>query len=102
MNGLFKKVTAGAFEEPPKSYSSDLRNLITSMIRVNPKDRPSCDQILRTPEMQAKMKQLKLVKLDIKAMKEERRPSLLNTIKLPKNLTNLTNRLPKAQYDNDH
>jgi NIMA (never in mitosis gene a)-related kinase 1/4/5 len=43
MNGLFKKVTLGVFDDPPKHFSADLRNLVTSMIRVNPKDRPSSD-----------------------------------------------------------
>jgi hypothetical protein len=66
------------------------------MIKVNPKDRPSCDQILRSPEVIAKMKQLKMVKIDKEAMREERRPSLLSTIKLPKNLKNLDKRLPKS------
>lgn len=47
MNGLFKKVTAGIFEEPPKLYSPELIKLIISMIRVNPKERPTSDQILR-------------------------------------------------------
>lgn len=43
MNGLYKKVTQGQFDEPPKNYSPELVKLITSMIKVNPKDRPSCD-----------------------------------------------------------
>lgn len=43
MNGLFQKVTAGFFDDPPKHFNSDLTNLVKSMIRVNPKDRPSCD-----------------------------------------------------------
>jgi NIMA (never in mitosis gene a)-related kinase len=51
MNGLFKKVTAGMFDDPPKIYSSELTNLIKQMIRINPKDRPSCDQILRQPDV---------------------------------------------------
>ena len=62
MNGLFKKVTAGMFDDPPKIYSSELTNLIKQMIRINPKDRPSCAQILRQPDVQTKMKQLKLFK----------------------------------------
>ena len=66
------------------------------MIRVNPKDRPSCDQILRMPEVQTKMKQLKLYKPNLKELREERKPILLQTIKLPKNLMNLKDRLPKS------
>jgi len=98
MNGLFKKVTLGVFDEPPKHFSSELRNLVTSMIRVNPKDRPSSEQLLRLPEVQLKMKQLKLIKPRAD-MREERRPSLLQTIKMPKNLKNLENRLPKSNYE---
>ena len=41
MNGLFKKVTEGSFVEPPKVFSPELIKLITSMIKTNPKDRPS-------------------------------------------------------------
>jgi len=70
------------------------------MIKINPKDRPSCDQFLRMPEVQTKMKQLKMIRPDRDALREERRPSLLQTIKLPKNLKNLDKRLPKSQYDN--
>jgi NIMA (never in mitosis gene a)-related kinase len=100
MNGLFKKVTLGVFDDPPKHFSPEMRNLVTSMIRVNPKDRPSSDQILRMPEVQIKMKQLKLINTN-KDIKEERRPSLLQTIKLPKNLKNLDSRLPKSNYETD-
>jgi hypothetical protein len=32
-------------------------------------------------------------------MKEERRPSLLQTIKMPKNMKHLDARLPKANYE---
>ena len=99
MNGLYKKVTQGQFEEPPKNFSPDLVKLISSMIKINPKDRPSCDQILRQPEVITKMKQLKMIKIDKEAIREERRPSLLQTIKLPKNLKNLDKRLPKSQYE---
>lgn len=40
-----------------------------------------------------------MIKTNKEAMRDERRPSLLQTIKLPKNLKNLEHRLPKSQYD---
>ena len=98
MNGLFKKVTTGIFDEPPKMYSNDLVKLITSMIKVNPKDRPSCNQILRTNEVQLKMKQFNLNKPD--QLSDDKKASLLQTIKLPKNMKNLSDRLPRPQYEN--
>lgn len=99
MNGLFKKVTTGAFEEPPKVFSSELVKLITSMIKVNPKDRPSPEQILRTPEMQAKMRDLGMVRKNLQEIRETRNPSLLKTILMPKNLKNLGDRLPRPHYE---
>ena len=36
MNGLYKKVTNGQFEEPPKTYSPELIKIITSMIKIKP------------------------------------------------------------------
>jgi NIMA (never in mitosis gene a)-related kinase len=54
MNELFNRVTAGVFESLPKSYSPDLTSLISSMIRVNPKDRPTAEQLLQTPTVKLK------------------------------------------------
>jgi NIMA (never in mitosis gene a)-related kinase 1/4/5 len=51
MNSLYKRVVKGTYDEAPSTYSRELLNLIYSMIRINPKDRPSCDEILRTPEV---------------------------------------------------
>jgi len=60
MKGLFKKVIEGVFEEPPKTYSQELTRTIKCMIKVNPKDRLSAEQLMRLPEVQQKIKQLKL------------------------------------------
>ena len=45
MQGLFKKVVAGAFPELPKVYSSDLSGVIKALLQVNPGLRPTCGTI---------------------------------------------------------
>jgi hypothetical protein len=68
------------------------------MIKVNPKDRPSPEQILRTTEMQSKMRALDMVRNNLKEIRETKNPSLLKTIHMPKNLKNLGDRLPRSNY----
>lgn len=46
MNGLYKKVLKGAYPEIPKKYTKDLADVIMKMLSVEPRFRPSCDQIL--------------------------------------------------------
>jgi NIMA (never in mitosis gene a)-related kinase 1/4/5 len=49
MNSLYKKVVKGIFDEAPSNYNRDLLKLIYSMIKIDPKNRPTCDEILRLP-----------------------------------------------------
>jgi NIMA (never in mitosis gene a)-related kinase len=51
MQGLHKKVTQGTFDDPPDTYSTELIDIIKSMIKVNPKDRPSCEELLNNLEL---------------------------------------------------
>jgi NIMA (never in mitosis gene a)-related kinase 1/4/5 len=61
MQSLMKKVTTGDYEDIPKNlYSHELTRVIASMLKVNPKERPSCDMILKTTEVVNKIDQLKL------------------------------------------
>jgi NIMA (never in mitosis gene a)-related kinase 1/4/5 len=56
MSGLFQKVTAGVYQDPPKLFTPALTQVVTSLIKLNHKERPSCAQLLRRPEIQAKIK----------------------------------------------
>jgi NIMA (never in mitosis gene a)-related kinase 1/4/5 len=49
MNSLYKKVVKGIFDEAPSNFNRDLLKLIYSMIKIDPKNRPTCDEILRLP-----------------------------------------------------
>ena len=49
MAGLCQKVTRGQFDPIGSQYSIDLQQIVKSCLQVNPKNRPSCEQILATP-----------------------------------------------------
>ena len=46
MNGLYKKIIKGAYPEIPKKYTKDLAEVISKMLNVQSKLRPSCAQLL--------------------------------------------------------
>jgi NIMA (never in mitosis gene a)-related kinase len=94
MEGLFKKILKGVYPRIPNQYSAELANVVKSLITVTPELRPSCDKILEMPIMVQKIRQL--FPNDISSISIE--TSLLKTIRLPKNLMNLTDKLPKPNY----
>ena len=42
MPGLYKKVIRGLYPDLPSTYTADLKNLVRSLLQVNPSLRPSC------------------------------------------------------------
>ncbi len=49
IQSLYKKVLAGSFPRIPLEYSNDLSNLVNSLLRQNPNERPSTESILSNP-----------------------------------------------------
>ena len=68
------------------------------MIQVAPQMRPSCDQILKMQIVKKKMAELFP---DTDFEQEESQFNLLQTIRVPKNLLYLTDRLPKPNYNSE-
>ncbi len=95
MKGLYTKVISGKYDPIGSQYSQDLKNILKSCLQVRSSERPNCDQILAMPGL---LNHLTGTLNDIEALKEETE-SLLRTIKLPRNLGMITERLPAAQYD---
>jgi len=98
MAGLYKKVLKGIYPKIPTHFSSDLNSVIKGLLTVNPSARPSCDQILQMPVIR-KMGQ-RIFKED--AFEEEcqwTQAELLSTIRVPRNLLYLTDKLPKPSYE---
>jgi NIMA (never in mitosis gene a)-related kinase len=96
MSGLSQKVTRGIYDPIPPTYSSDLSNVIKSCLQVDPTKRPSCDKILATPGLLNHITgTLKDLDFEIESTANT---EMLSTIRCPRNLGMITERLPKPQY----
>jgi NIMA (never in mitosis gene a)-related kinase len=101
MKGLYEKVLKGKYPKINDRYSTDISDLLKLLFSVDPKKRPSCDEILHNKIV---IKRLDFLNSggttndnpDLISMDEN---TLLRTIRLPKNLIFLSNKLPKANYD---
>ena len=98
--GLYKKVIAGKYNKINSKYSNDMNELLKLLFKVNPKERPTCGEILRHPLIQKRIDffkaQLGLDKENIDMMDDN---ELLKTIRLSKDLVGLQEKLPKANYN---
>ena len=95
MKGLFNKVIKGVYPKIPAMFSSDLSGMIGTLLKVDPKKRPSAEQILHMPVFIAKYNE----RAHKSGVFGEESKELIGTIKVPKNLSLLTERLPASQYD---
>ena len=96
MKGLYNKVIKGVYPKIPATFSSDLSGMIATLLKVDPKKRPSTEQILHLPVFIAKYNESQRSRSG--AFGEESK-ELIGTIRVPKNLSLLTERLPASQYD---
>ena len=98
--GLYKKVRAGKYNKINSKYSNDMNNLLKLLFKVNPKERPSCGEILKNPLIQKRIdfftSQIGLDRDNIDKMDDN---ELLKTIRLSKDLIGLQEKLPKANYN---
>lgn len=90
---LYKKVTRGVYDSIPSTYSKDMSTIIGLLLQVNPANRLNCDQILSHDII---LKHMKVDTGDIYS-EENTKFALLNTIKLPKNMNEINQRLPKKK-----
>lgn len=100
MEGLYNKVTKGQFSKIPDRFSSDVFDMVKLLLQVAPEQRPTCgnlnyiikDQILKHSHIAKRTDNLKFTD------EEPTNQNLLQTIKIPKNLLVLPDRLPQPNY----
>ena len=101
MDNLYKKVIHGQYGRINKKYSNDIVDIIISLLRVNPSERPSCDQILKLDTVMERIDFFKdregFVDDSLDEMDDDQ---LLKTLRFTKNLLYLSEQLPDPNYYN--
>jgi hypothetical protein len=95
MSGLYKKVLKGIYPKIPEHYSMDLTSILHMLLQVSPMNRPSCSGILQS---QIVKRRIELLFPDKNCL-DDSPNKLLQTIRIPRDLLYLTDKLPKPCYD---
>jgi len=96
---LKRAVVAGRYQPIPQKYSSPLHRVIAQMLKVNARERPSADQLLRSADLSAKLHLDEITVVHAaQPSREQAFMQLMETIKVPQNLRKLNVALPKPCY----
>ena len=103
MEKLYNKVIKGQYGKISERYSDDIKEIIKFMLKPNPSDRPSCAQILNHDLVKKRLEFFKAqAGFDEEHYSDIDERVLLKTIRIPKNILFLTERLPEANYGNEN
>lgn len=91
MKGLYAKVVAGRYDPIHNMFSKDFRDVIGACLKVRSTDRPTTEKILAMPGL---LNHLTGTLDDIEALKDDN-DNLLKTIRMPRQLKNITGVLPE-------
>ena len=101
MDKLYNKVIKGQYGKISDRYSDDIKEIIKLLLKVNPKERPNCTQILNHDIIKKRLDFFQVQSGFEDELDTNDEGVLLKTIKVPKNIIFLTEKLPVANYD-DH
>ena len=99
MEELYKKVTKGQYKRVGDKYSNDMNEIIDYLLKVNPKDRPNCEQILKHPAVKKRLEFFQSVEGETEDLDNMDEGVLLRTIRIPKNIIFLSEKLPEKNYE---
>lgn len=92
MEGLYKRVIVGVYPHIPNRYSEELGKTIKWMLQVNPKKRPTAEDLLNSNTILNKVEEL------FGSTLADTKSILLNTIRFTNNQMKLSSKLPEPKY----
>lgn len=90
MKGLYHKVISGKYEQLPSHFSQDLKEMIAKCLKTRASERTSCDKLLATPGL---LNHITGTLEEIEVLRDENN-SLMKTIRMPRHMGEITERLP--------
>ena len=102
MDKLYNKVIKGQYGKISDRYSDDIKEIIKLLLKVNPKERPNCTQILNHDIIKKRLDFFQVQSGFDDELDTNDEGVLLKTIKVPKNIIFLTEKLPVANYDDNN
>ena len=100
MQNLYKNVLRGIYQQIPFRYSDDLKQIIKSILVVNPKKRPSAKELLENPIIKKKIEEFELEgNKDLVRKNSGEKAKLMKTIKIPVNMSQINRELPQKKYE---
>ena len=100
MEELYNRVIKGQFKKIGNKYSEDMNEIIGFLLKVNPNDRPNCDEILKHPLVKKRLEFFQAQAGENESMMDNNDEGvLLRTIRIPKNIIFLSDNLPEKNYE---
>lgn len=94
MKDLGSKVISGKYEQISSKYSQELKDVLKQCLQVQSSKRLTCDQILKLPCIVRHITET----LDNIEARKDMPEKLLNTIRCPLNLNQITGSMPASNY----
>ena len=100
MEQLYNKVIKGIYGKIGDKYSEDMNEIIAYLLKVNPRERPTCDEILKHPIIKKRLEFFQAQSGEPEGMMDNMDEGvLLRTIRIPKNIIFLSDNLPEKNYE---
>ena len=99
MEQLYNAVIKGQYKKIGNKYSDDMNDIIDYLLKVNPKERPNCDDILKHPVVKKRLEFFQAQAGENEDLDNIDEGVLLRTIRIPKNIIFLSDKLPEKNYE---
>ena len=98
MEALYKKIMKGQYGRINSRYSRDIANIVNSILLVEPKERPSCDEILKN-EMVKERIDFFSDREGFNDDEDNNNETLMKSLRLSKNMRFISQQLPNPNYN---